>query len=68
LESSDKLNELFASGNGFALQKLLSEAGANDMNFDMNELMKFDSTKLLDSRTLSDFVSGKKINMTHRIS
>jgi hypothetical protein len=60
MESSDKLDELFASGNGFTLTKLLSEAGATDINLDMNELLKFDSTKLLDSRTLSEFVSGKK--------
>jgi hypothetical protein len=53
------LNELFASGNEFTLQRLLSEANANDVNIDMNELMKFDSTKLLDSRTLSEFVSGQ---------
>ena len=58
MESSDKLNELFASGNGFTLQRLLSEVGANDVNIDMNELMKYDSTKILDSRTLSEFVSG----------
>ena len=59
-ESSDKLNEFFASENGFALQRLLSEVNANDINLEFNELIKFDSTKLLDSRTLSEFVSGKK--------
>ena len=60
MESSDKLNELFASGNGFTLTKLLSEVGATDFDLDMDELLKFDSTKKLDSRTLSEFVSGKK--------
>jgi hypothetical protein len=58
-ESSDKLNELFASGNEFTLQRLLSEIGNNDANIDMNELIKLDSMKFLDSRTLSEFVSGK---------
>ncbi|CAF2373870.1 unnamed protein product [Rotaria sp. Silwood2] len=62
LESSDKLNELFANGNEFALQKLLSEVGANDINIDMNELMKLDSTKLFDSRTLSDFLRSESFD------
>jgi hypothetical protein len=54
------LNELFASGNGFALQRLLSEVNTNDLNFDLNEFMRSDSMNLLDARTLSEFVSGKK--------
>jgi hypothetical protein len=57
------LNEFFASDKGFALQRLLSEANANDVNLELNELLKFDSTKLLDSRTLSEFVSGKKFHL-----
>jgi hypothetical protein len=69
LESTDKLNEFFASENGFALQRLLSEVNANDMNIDFNDLFKSDSTKLLDSRTLSEFVSGKKnFIFSYRIS
>ncbi len=65
MESSDKLNEFFASENGFALQRLLSDA--NDMNIDFNELFKSDSTtKLLDSRTLSEFVSEEKPNIEFR--
>ena len=59
-ESTDKWNELFASGNGFTLQRLLSEAGVNDVNIDMNELAKIDSNRLLDARTLSEFVSKKQ--------
>jgi hypothetical protein len=54
------LNELFASGNGFALQRLLSEVNPNDLNFDLNEFMRSDSMNLRDARTLSEFVSGKK--------
>ncbi len=65
LETSDKLNEFFASENGFALQRLLSEVNPNDVNIELNDLFKFDSTKILESRTLSEFVSGKK---TDRIS
>ncbi len=69
MESTDKLNEFFASENGFALQRLLSEVNANDMNIDFNDLFKSDSTKLLDSRTLSEFVSGKKnFIFSYRIS
>jgi hypothetical protein len=60
MESSDKLNELFANGNEFTLHRLLSDIGGNDMNIDMDELVKFDPTKLLDTRSLSEFVSGKK--------
>ncbi|CAF0886028.1 unnamed protein product [Rotaria sp. Silwood1] len=62
LESSDKLNELFADGNEFSLQRLLSEVGANDANIDMNELMKLDSTKLFDSRTLSEFLRSESFD------
>ena len=55
-DSFDKLNDLFASGNQFTLQRLLSEMG-NEIPLDMNDLIKLDSVKMLDSRTLSDFVS-----------
>ncbi|CAF1284733.1 unnamed protein product [Rotaria sordida] len=61
-ESSEKLNELFANGNEFSLQKLLSEVGANDTNIDMNELIKFDSTKFPDSRTLSEFLRSESFD------
>ncbi|UJR10215.1 hypothetical protein I4U23_014428 [Adineta vaga] len=61
-ESTDKWNELFASGNGFALQRLLSEAGVNDINIDMNEFAKLDSTKLLDARTLSEFLRSESFD------
>ena len=54
--SFDKLNDLFASGNEFTLQRLLSDVG-NELPLDINDLLKFDSVKMLDSRTLSDFVS-----------
>ena len=60
MESSDKLNELFTDGNEFTLHRLLSDCGGNDMNIDMNELVKFDPTKLLDTRCISEFVSGIK--------
>jgi hypothetical protein len=60
MESSDKLNELFTDGNEFTLHRLLSDFGGNDMNIDMNELVKFDPTKLLDTRCITEFVSGKK--------
>ncbi|CAF1394155.1 unnamed protein product [Adineta steineri] len=56
LESFDKWNELFTNGNSFSLQRLLSEAGVNDVNIDMNELKKLDSTELLNARTLSEFL------------
>lgn len=48
MESSDKLNELFADGNQFTLHRLLSDFGVNDMNIDMTDLVKFDPMKLLD--------------------
>jgi hypothetical protein len=60
MESTDKLNELFANGNEFTLHRLLSDIGVNDMNIDMNDLVKFDPMKLLDNRSISEFVSGKK--------
>jgi len=60
MESTDKLNELFANGNEFTLHRLLSDIGVNDMNIDMNDLVKFDPMKLLDTRSISEFVSGKK--------
>lgn len=53
------MNELFTSGNGCALQRLLSEANVNDQNFDFSDLFKLDSNQQLDARTLSEFVSGK---------
>jgi hypothetical protein len=61
VDPSDKLNELFANGNEFTLHRLLSDIGVNDMNIDMNELVKFDPMKLLDTRSISEFVSGKKL-------
>ncbi len=64
LETSDKLDEFFASGNGFALQKLLSEANVNDPTLDLDQLLKSDS--LLGSKTLSEFVSGKKFPLEFR--
>ncbi len=60
MESSDKLDELFANGDEFTLHRLLSDIGVNDMNIDMNELVKFDPMKLFDARSISEFVSGKK--------
>jgi hypothetical protein len=60
MESSDKLNELFADGNQFTLHRLLSDFGVNDMNIDMTDLVKFDPMKLLDVRSISEFVSGKE--------
>jgi len=60
MESTDKLNELFANGNEFTLHRLLSDIGVNDMNIDMNDLVKFDPMKLLDTRSISEFVRGKK--------
>jgi hypothetical protein len=48
MESSDKLNELFADGSQFTLHRLLSDFGVNDMNIDMNDLVKFDPMRLLD--------------------
>ncbi|CAF0844329.1 unnamed protein product [Adineta ricciae] len=61
-ESTDKWNELFASGNGFTLQRLLSEAGVNDVHIDMNELAKIDSNRLLDARTLSEFLRSESFD------
>lgn len=57
MESSDKLNELFPNGTEFTLHRLLSDIGVNDMNIDMNDLVKFDPMKLLDARSFSEFVS-----------
>ncbi len=59
MESSDKLNEFFANGTEFTLHRLLSDIGVNDMNIDMNDLVKFDPMKLLDSKCFSEFVSRK---------
>jgi hypothetical protein len=59
MEPSDQLNELYANGNEFTLHRLLSDIVANDLNIDMNDLVKFDPIKLLDTRSLSEFVSGK---------
>lgn len=59
MESSDKLNELFADGNEFTLHRLLSDFGANDLNIDMTDLAKFDPMKLFDVRSLSEYVSNK---------
>jgi hypothetical protein len=61
-ESSDRLSELLATGDGFALQKLLSEAGNNDANIDMNELFKLDSMKFPDARTLSEFLRSESFD------
>lgn len=58
-ELSGKLSDLFADGNGSTLQRLLSEANVNDNNLDFSDLFKLDSNKQLDSRTLSEFVSGE---------
>ena len=60
LEPSDKLNELFANDNEFTLHRLLSDVAVSDTNIDMNEIVKFDPVKLLDTRSISEFVSGKK--------
>ncbi len=60
MESSDKLNELFANGTEFTLHRLLSDIGVNDMNIDMNDLVKFDPMKLLDPKNFSEFVSRKR--------
>lgn len=59
MESSDQLNELFTDGNEFTLHRLLSDMPINDLNIDMNELVKFDPMKMLDNRSISEFVSGK---------
>ena len=59
MELSDKLNELSADGNEFTLHRLLSDIGANDLNIDMNDLVKFDPLKILDARSISEFVSRK---------
>ena len=59
MESSDKLNELFADGNEFTLHRLLSDFGTNDLNIDMTDLAKFDPMKLFDVRSLSEYVSSK---------
>ena len=61
IEPSDKLNELFANGTEFTLHRFLSDRGVNDMNIDMNDLVKFDPMKLLDARSFSEFVSMTKI-------
>jgi len=60
-DSFDKLNDLFASGNQFTLQRLLSEMG-NEIPLDMNDLIKLDSVKMLDSRTLSDFIRSESFD------
>ena len=61
MESSDNLNELFEGSNEFTLHRLLSDLGTNDINIDMNELVKFDPTKSIDARLLNEFVSeGEK--------
>lgn len=52
------MNELFADGNEFNLHRLLSEVAGNDININTNDLMKLDSMKFPDSRTLSEFVSS----------
>lgn len=59
--SFDKLNDLFASGNEFTLQRLLSDVG-NELPLDINDLLKFDSVKMLDSRTLSDFIRSESFD------
>ncbi|UJR35804.1 hypothetical protein I4U23_028552 [Adineta vaga] len=56
MESSDKINEFFANGTEFTLHRLLSDFGVNDMNIDMNDLVKFDPMKLLDTRCFSEFL------------
>ncbi|CAF3628112.1 unnamed protein product [Adineta steineri] len=56
MESSDKLNELFADGSEFTLHRLLSDFGVNDLNIDMNDLVKFDPVKLLDAKSFGDFL------------
>ncbi|CAF3347521.1 unnamed protein product [Rotaria socialis] len=61
LESSDMLNELFAGGNEISLRQLLSDFSATD-TFDADELMKLDSTKLLESRTLSEFLRSESFD------
>jgi hypothetical protein len=59
MESSDKFDELFASGNGFALHRLLSDMGASgDCNIDLNELLKFEPMKVLDPRSLSELLQS----------
>ncbi|CAF2391489.1 unnamed protein product [Rotaria sp. Silwood2] len=70
-ESSDKLNELFTNGNEFTLHRLLSDIGVNDVNFDMNDIAKFDPMKLLDTRSLSEFLqydSLDQMNMSNDIN
>lgn len=64
-ESSDKLNELFANDNEFTLHRLLSDISGNDLNIDMNEIVKFDPIKLLDTRSLSDFLQCDSSDQMH---
>lgn len=65
MESSDKLNELFADGTEFTLHRLLSDFGVNDLNIDMNDLVKFDPMKLLDTRSFSEFLQCDSFDQTN---
>ncbi|CAF0892427.1 unnamed protein product [Rotaria sordida] len=69
-ESSDALNELSANGNQFTLHRLLSDIGVNDLNFDMNEMAKFDPMKFFDVKNISEFLqcdSSDQMNMSDDI-
>jgi hypothetical protein len=68
LESSDKLNELFANGTEFTLHRLLSDFGVNDINIDMNDLVKFDPMKLLDAKSVSEFLQGDSFDQINTIN
>ncbi|CAF0754907.1 unnamed protein product [Rotaria sp. Silwood1] len=69
-ESSDQLNELCANSNEFTLHRLLSDINANDLNFDMNDIAKFDPMKLFDTRSLSEYLqcdSSDQMNTSNDI-
>lgn len=62
MEKSDKWKELFASGDSFALQRLLSELDPKDLNLTNDELLKLDSFKF-DAQAINDLVSENKNNI-----
>lgn len=65
MESSDQLDELFADGNEFTLHRLLSDFTVNDMNIDMNDIVKLDPMKLFDNRSFSEFLQYESLDQTN---
>lgn len=65
MESSDKLNELFTDGNEFTLHRLLSDMPVNDLNIDMNDLVRFDPMKILENRSISEFLQCDSFDQTN---